>query len=432
MQTCVCVRQGIPLNPSGLSPAPCFRMASEGAAMASFHLAVKTIGRSAGRSATAAAAYRAGVEITDERTGLVHDYTRKQGVEHNALVVPADAPAWASDRAVLWNAAEQAETRKNSTVAREYEIALPAELSAEARRELALGLAREISERHGVAVDVAIHAPGREGDHRNHHAHLLTTTRRIGPEGLGAKTRELDQKTSGEVERWRGRWAAMERRAEHQAMWEGRAYEPVTMVGQHNAGVIEQRGLRQYIERGTEWLRDAGQRISGRLHAFAATLSGAVDRDRRDAAEAQRQERLVAERTREQAQERQQAQDREKVAEKFRTIAGKRDAGAHGYGDHNSDWKATPEALRKAVDAYKAQSARSCDFGHLGEHVGNGLVVVDDRPCEERRSAPIRERRYEPWRFEWGSDRLLEPEFFGHRVRDRQSGDGTTGIGGSA
>src|SRR3546814_7130570 len=70
---------------------------------------------------------------------------------------------------------------------------------------------------------------------------------------------------------------AMERRAEHQAMREGRAYEPVTMVGQHNAGVIEQRGLRQYIERGTEWLRDAGQRISGRLHAFAATLSGAVD-----------------------------------------------------------------------------------------------------------------------------------------------------------
>src|SRR3546814_16453659 len=60
--------QGIPLNPNGLSPAPCPRMAGKGAAMASFHLAVKTIGRSAGRSATAAAAYRAGVEITDERT----------------------------------------------------------------------------------------------------------------------------------------------------------------------------------------------------------------------------------------------------------------------------------------------------------------------------------------------------------------------------
>src|SRR3546814_17566132 len=87
MQTGVCVRQGIPLNPSGLSPAPCSCMASKGAAMARFHLAVKTIGRSAGRSATAAAAHRAGVEITDERTGLVHDYTRKQGVEHTALYV---------------------------------------------------------------------------------------------------------------------------------------------------------------------------------------------------------------------------------------------------------------------------------------------------------------------------------------------------------
>src|SRR3546814_3673481 len=74
---------------------------------------------SAGRSATAAAAYRAGVEITDERTGLVHDYTRKQGVEHSELMLPTDAPEWAADRERLWNAAELAETRKNATVARE-------------------------------------------------------------------------------------------------------------------------------------------------------------------------------------------------------------------------------------------------------------------------------------------------------------------------
>src|SRR3546814_8286024 len=86
-------------------------------------LAVKAIGRSAGRSATAATAYRAGVEITDERTGLVHDYTRKQGVEHSELMLPTDAPEWAADRERLWNAAELAETRKNATVAREYEIA---------------------------------------------------------------------------------------------------------------------------------------------------------------------------------------------------------------------------------------------------------------------------------------------------------------------
>src|SRR3546814_12067245 len=114
-------------------------MASKGAAMASFHLAVKTIGRSAGRSATAAAPYRAGVEITDDRTGLVHDYTRKQGVEHNALVVPADAPARARARAVLWNAAQPEETRKNWNVARPYDIATPAHVSAAAGHGLALG-----------------------------------------------------------------------------------------------------------------------------------------------------------------------------------------------------------------------------------------------------------------------------------------------------
>src|SRR3546814_19472097 len=80
---------------------------------------------------------------------------------------------------------------------------------------------------------------------------------------------------------------AMGRRAEQVAAREGRAYEPVTAVGQHNAGVVERAGLRQYIEPGTEWLRDIGQRIAGRLHAVAARLRGAVERDRRETDAAQ-------------------------------------------------------------------------------------------------------------------------------------------------
>ena len=179
--------------------------------MAIFHLSVKTISRSAGRSATAAAAYRAGVEITDERTGEIHDYTRKGGVESAALILPDNAPEWATDRAKLWNAAEQAEKRKNSTVAREFEIALPAELPAAERQALAHDFARALVARHGCAADVAIHAPGKEGDNRNHHAHILLTTRRLGPDGFGEKTRELDDQKVGKVlvTEWRERWAGM-------------------------------------------------------------------------------------------------------------------------------------------------------------------------------------------------------------------------------
>ena len=199
--------------------------------MAIYHLSVKTISRSAGRSATAAAAYRAGVEITDERTGEIHDYTRKGGVESAALILPDNAPEWARDRAQLWNAAEQAEKRKNSTVAREFEIALPAELSPAEREKLAHDFARELVKRHGCAADVAIHAPGKEGDNRNHHAHILLTTRRLEPDGFGEKTRELDDQKTGKVlvTEWRERFATLQnerlREAGHSVQVDHRSLE---------------------------------------------------------------------------------------------------------------------------------------------------------------------------------------------------------------
>ena len=87
--------------------------------MASYHLSVKTIKRSAGRTATAAAAYRAGERIECQREGRLHDYTSKQGIEETFIVAPENAPSWAQDRAALWNAAEDRETRRNSVTARE-------------------------------------------------------------------------------------------------------------------------------------------------------------------------------------------------------------------------------------------------------------------------------------------------------------------------
>jgi len=183
--------------------------------MASYHLSVKTIKRSAGRSATAAAAYRVGERIECQREGRVHDYTRKQGIEETFILTPKDAPEWASDRSRLWNEVEASETRRNSVTAREWELALPSEISAEDRSQITRDFAQELVSRYGVAVDVAIHAPHREGDQRNHHAHVLTSTRKLEAGGFTAKTRMLDSaKTGGvEIEQMRCLWAELQNRA---------------------------------------------------------------------------------------------------------------------------------------------------------------------------------------------------------------------------
>ena len=160
--------------------------------MAIYHLSAKIISRKTGRSATAAAAYRAGEEITDLRTGEIHDYRQKRGVEHAEIILPSGVE-WTPDRAELWNAVEAKNKRADAQVAREFVVALPDELDYDQRRQLALGLARHIADTYRVATDLAIHVPGREGDHRNHHAHILTSTNTLNPDGsFGNKARALD------------------------------------------------------------------------------------------------------------------------------------------------------------------------------------------------------------------------------------------------
>jgi len=134
-------------------------------------------------------AYRAGERLTNERDGITHDYTAKQGVEHAEIVLPEGVKAdWARDRSDLWNAAEFSEKRKDARVAREFEIALPHELTAEQRLEATREFAQELANRYGAAVDFAIHSPHDASDVRNHHAHVMMTTRQVTDEGLGDKT----------------------------------------------------------------------------------------------------------------------------------------------------------------------------------------------------------------------------------------------------
>ncbi|MDE2465216.1 MAG: MobA/MobL family protein, partial [Alphaproteobacteria bacterium] len=172
--------------------------------MAIYHLSMKPVARAGGRSAIAAIAYRAGECLTNERDGITHDYTRKEGVLHAEIVLPMGVDAaWARDRSTLWNAAEFAENRKDARVAREVEIALPHELTAAQRLATVQEFAQDLADRYGAAVDFAIHAPHaatgsigtagaagatRAGDARNHHAHILMTTRQVTEEGFGEKT----------------------------------------------------------------------------------------------------------------------------------------------------------------------------------------------------------------------------------------------------
>ena len=95
------------------------------------HIPVSIIKRSAGRSAVAAAAYRSGTKLTNEWDGLTHDYTRKGGVVHAEIMLPAHAPSEFADRSILWNSVEQIEKARDSQLAREIEAALPCELSGE-------------------------------------------------------------------------------------------------------------------------------------------------------------------------------------------------------------------------------------------------------------------------------------------------------------
>ncbi|WP_280120291.1 MobQ family relaxase [Sangeribacter muris] len=304
--------------------------------MASYHCSIKPVSRGNGRSSTAAAAYRAGVCIADERTGEVHDYTRKKGVDYTELVLPEGV---SFNREQLWNAAENAEKRKDARVAREFELALPAELTPKQRRELATNFAKNLVDRYGVAADVAIHEPSRKGDQRNHHAHILITTRKISVQGLGEKT-DLEREDKAlraqgkpscrkQIEALRADWATRcnrtleraghEARVSHKSLEaQGINREPTSHLGPV-ATAMERRGIQTErgnlnraktvqeqqaerkelasLERQQQGIHAARQRFHMEKAARAAAKAEAEEKERqRKQQEAERARRRQAER----------------------------------------------------------------------------------------------------------------------------------------
>ena len=181
--------------------------------LAIYHCSIKIIGRSKSKSAVRSAAYRAGEKITNDYDGQTHDYTKKSGVIHTEILLPAHAPKEYADRSVLWNAVEQIEKAKNAQLAREFELALPVELPTEQN----ITLAREYVKKHfvdkGMCADVCIHDTGTG----NPHAHVMLTLRPINENGKKIKLKSgeyksrkvnaVDWNEQTKAEEWREGWA---------------------------------------------------------------------------------------------------------------------------------------------------------------------------------------------------------------------------------
>lgn len=168
--------------------------------MAIYHFHAEVVSRKSGKSVVAKAAYCAGESLHDERLGQTFDFTDKAGVEYSEILAPPEAPPWVHDRETLWNRVEAIERRKDSQLAREVRIAMPVELTRDQQITLLREFVRDTFVSRGMVADAALHLD----NPANPHAHILLSTRRITPEGFGAKRRDWNERT--ELMQWRQEW----------------------------------------------------------------------------------------------------------------------------------------------------------------------------------------------------------------------------------
>ena len=257
--------------------------------MAIFHLSARApIARAIGRSATAAAAYRAATAICDSRTGLTFDYRRKRGVLGARIHLPGGRHC--ADRAGFWNSVEEHHRRRDAVVAREVVVALPVELGPDERARLAFDFAQEIADEFGAAVDCVLHAPSSDGDDRNHHAHLLITACSVSVDGaLGKKVERLDpiacrrNSTADSVSWLRPRWEQLvnsalagggsTERVDHRShKARGIARHPTVHVGKKSVSARARTGLNSRLRSKNAKATELEEQIS-RLMRMRARLA---------------------------------------------------------------------------------------------------------------------------------------------------------------
>lgn len=250
--------------------------------MAIYHMSIKNISRAKGKTAIAAAAYRAGTILTDQETGITHSYTQKTEVAYTEIILPEHAPEEYANREILWNEVQKVETQDRARLAREWEVALPNELDLDQAKTLIHDFAGSLV-KEGMCVDVSIH--WKDG---NHHAHIMGTTRPIDKDGkwapkerkgykldaegnkipvidtktgkqkIGARGRKMWQRETiqandwnrrEKVEEWRKRWAdccnkylSQERRIDHRSYERQGVTQLPTVHEGYAARLMEQRG----------------------------------------------------------------------------------------------------------------------------------------------------------------------------------------------
>jgi hypothetical protein len=334
--------------------------------VASYSCSVQVISRGKGRSAVAAAAYRARERIEDERQGKVHDYRYKHDLVHCEILLPETAPERLASRAVLWNEIEQIEKQKNAQLAREVRVALPQELSREQNIELARDIAREFV-KEGMIADLCIH----DEETGNPHAHIMLTMRSLDENGdWEAKSRKAyvvdedgerirlqsgqwksykvdttDWNKDYKVEQWRGMVAdrtneTLERylqpdRVDHRS-YARQGFEQIPLERlSRTAWEMEQRGIqtaegerRRQIEadnRRLEALATAREQVTRDMDGEQKRRAQEADLKRqREAATRRQQERREArERARQEREVRKRQYRKPTVSEPLRQIAAK-------------------------------------------------------------------------------------------------------------
>ncbi|WP_281190416.1 MobQ family relaxase [Novosphingobium naphthalenivorans] len=241
---------------------------------------VQVLKRSAGRSAVAAAAYRAGERLHDERQDVTHDYSRRSGVEHSEILLPADAPQWIKgiDRETLWNRVEAGERRKDAQVAREIRVMIPREIPQAERIPLIRQYVIRNFVSRGMVADVAFHNGLASDGKEQPHVHIMLTMRPLSPEGFGKKSRhdwvpDPDGRTHPDgrpvmVESNPDSWNSARYYEETcRADWERTANAALT-----RAGSDQQIDRRSYLERGLARLPEPALRLAFHLKELRGVL----------------------------------------------------------------------------------------------------------------------------------------------------------------